>query len=127
MRYYERRGLVEPPARTPGGHRVYPAETVRQLRVIKTAQGLGFTLAEVADLLSAAGHRHGRGRDDGLHARAQVKLAEVEQKIDDLMVIRDTLRQAIDAGCDDLVACAATPGCPLPFAEIAEAGTNVGR
>jgi MerR family transcriptional regulator, mercuric resistance operon regulatory protein len=127
LRYYERRGLVERPTRTPGGHRVYPAETVLLLRVIKTAQRLGFTLAEVADLIAAATHRHGRRRDKGLHARARVKLAEVEQKIDDLVVIRDTLRQAIDAGCDDLVACAATVGCPLPFAELAEGSMDAGR
>ncbi|MFD4669750.1 hypothetical protein ACFWNN_08445 [Lentzea sp. NPDC058450] len=33
----------------------------------------------------------------------------------DLEVIRDTLRAAITAGCDDLVACSHTPACPLPF------------
>lgn len=43
---------------------------------------------------------------------------EVEQKIADLEVIRDTLRAAVAAGCDDLVACAASPGCPVPFVEL---------
>jgi DNA-binding transcriptional MerR regulator len=127
LRYYERRGLVERPGRTPGGHRMYPAETVLLLRVIKTAQRLGFTLAEVADLLATVTHRHGRGRAEGLHARARVKLAEVEQKIDDLVVIRDTLRQAVEAGCDDLVTCAGTQGCPLPFADPAEGSTSADR
>ena len=38
LRYYERRGLLQEPDRTLGGHRVYPAEAVTLLRVIKTAQ-----------------------------------------------------------------------------------------
>jgi DNA-binding transcriptional MerR regulator len=119
LRYYERRGLLAAPQRSLGGHRLYPDQTVTLLRVIKTAQRLGFTLDEVADLLDAGQHRHGRAREAGLAARAAAKLAEVEQRIADLLVIRDSLRSALDAGCDDLVTCAAQPGCPLPFAEIA--------
>ena len=117
LRYYERRGLLERPERTNGGHRVYPDETITLLRVIKTAQRLGFTLAEVADLLAAGAHHHGR-TDDGLRLRAEAKLAEIERKIADLTIIRESLRQAIDAGCDDVLACAASPGCPLPFSAL---------
>ena len=51
LRYYERRGLLTEPARSPGGHRLYPPETVTVVRVVKAAQRLGFTLDEVADLL----------------------------------------------------------------------------
>jgi MerR family mercuric resistance operon transcriptional regulator len=50
LRYYERRGLLAEPERTLGGHRLYPAEAVTVLRVIKAAKRLGFTLEEVADL-----------------------------------------------------------------------------
>lgn len=121
LRYYERRGLLAEPDRTLGGHRSYPPQTVTVLRVIKAAQRLGFTLDEVADLLAAGAHRHGhRQGAAGLQARTRAKLAEVEQKIADLVVIRDTLRQAVAAGCNDLITCAGTPGCPLPFAELAE-------
>ncbi len=88
LRYYERRGLLAAPDRTLGGHRVYPGEVVTLLRVIKTAQRLGFTLAEVADLLEAGAHHHGRRVDAGLQARAAAKLAEVDRKIADLKVIR---------------------------------------
>ncbi|MEU1684941.1 MerR family transcriptional regulator [Micromonospora sp. NPDC005707] len=119
LRYYERRGLLVSPRRSPGGHRLYPSDTVTLLRVIKTAQRLGFTLNEVADLLAAGRHRH-RRTDNGLQARATEKLAEVERKMADLTVIRDTLRAAISAGCDDLVACAGSACCPLPFTELAE-------
>ncbi|SCG42721.1 MerR family transcriptional regulator [Micromonospora humi] len=117
LRYYERRGLLDAPRRSPGGHRLYPAEAVTLLRVVKTAQRLGFTLAEVAELLDAGRHRHRRGT--GLRARAREKLAEVEQRLADLTVIRDTLRTAISAGCDDLISCADSSRCPLPFAELA--------
>jgi len=120
LRYYERRGLLAEPQRSLGAHRLYPAETVTVLRVIKAAQRLGFTLDEVADLLDAGRHRHGRRPDAGLRARAEAKLAEVQAKIADLEVIAATLRAAVDAGCDDLLACAGQACCPIPFATIAE-------
>ncbi|MDQ3717302.1 MAG: MerR family transcriptional regulator [Actinomycetota bacterium] len=120
LRYYERRGLIVEPDRSLGGHRLYPRETVQVLRVIKAAQRLGFTLAEVADLLAAGAHRHGRrAKDAGLRSRAEHKLAEVDGRIADLHVIRDTLQAAVAAGCDDLMTCAQSPCCPLPFNELA--------
>jgi len=118
LRYYERRGLIAEPGRTLGGHRLYPAEVVTVLRVIKTAQRLGFTLDEVADLLDTARHRHGQA-GAGLRARTREKLIEVEQRIADLEIIRATLSEAIKAGCDDLLTCAGAPCCPLPFTELA--------
>jgi hypothetical protein len=54
------------------------------------------------------------------------KLAEVEQKITDLRAVRETLTQAVDAGCDDLVACAASPCCPLPFSGLADGARDTG-
>ena len=120
LRYYERRGLLAEPDRGLGGHRVYPPEAITVLRVIKVAQRLGFSLAEVADLLDAGRHRHGARPDAGLHGRAAAKLVEMEQKIADLGVIRDTLRAALDAGCDDLLACAGSSCCPLPFADLTQ-------
>ncbi len=124
LRYYERRGLLAEPDRSPGGHRLYPAETVTVLRVIKAAQRLGFTLDEVADLLDVGRHHHPRpgrrrrARDAGLQDRAGEKLIEVEARIADLHTIRDTLVAALDAGCDDLVECARNDSCPIPFANL---------
>ena len=111
LRYYERRGLLAEPERTLGGHRVYPAETVTVLRVIKAAQRLGFSLREVAELIDVGTHRHGR-QPESLQSRAEQKLAEVDARIADLMVIRETLQAALAAGCDDLIACAHMPGWP---------------
>jgi DNA-binding transcriptional MerR regulator len=118
LRYYERRGLLAEPQRSPGGHRLYPPDSLTMLRVIKTAQRLGFTLEEVAELVDLGQHRHGRKPDTGLQTRAAAKLAEIEAKIADLQVIASTLRTAIDAGCDDLTACATNSCCPLPFADL---------
>ena len=116
LRYYERRGLLGEPERSPGGHRLYDDRAVQTLRIIKAAQRLGFTLDEVADLLEV-GRR--RGRHSGLQGRASEKLAEVEARIADLETIRTTLMAALDAGCDDLTVCSESPCCPLPFAELA--------
>ena len=125
LRYYERRGLLAEPDRTLGGHRLYPSEAVTVLRVIKAAQRLGFTLENVSELLEAGRHHHGRRAKDGLQARAAARLAEVEAKLADLAVIRDTLRAALDAGCEDLMTCAGSACCPLPFVELgAAAGTR---
>ncbi len=115
LRYYERRGLIEQPDRSPGGHRLYDERAVQTLRIIKAAQRLGFTLDEVADLIEV-GRR--RGRDSGLQVRAASKLLEVEARMADLAAIRDNLRAALDAGCDDLHQCASSDCCPLPFVEI---------
>ncbi|MBM7786566.1 DNA-binding transcriptional MerR regulator [Tenggerimyces flavus] len=119
LRYYERRGLLEQPRRSLGGHRLYSPEAVTVLRVIKAAQRLGFTLDEVIDLLHAAQIRHSPGDGDGLQERAAAKLVDVEARIADLTTIADTLRAAIAAGCDDLTTCAGEPDCPIPFATIA--------
>lgn len=119
LRYYERRGLLAEPCRSPGGHRLYPAEAVTTLRIIKTAQRLGFTLNEVAELVHLGTHRHAHGRgggrrpDSSLQRRATAKLAEIEAKIADLEEIAQGLRAALEAGCDDLATCATTPCCPL--------------
>lgn len=74
LRYYERRGLLDEPERTLGGHRLYAPEAVTVLRVIKAAQRLGFTLDDVTELLAAGRHHHGSRASNGLQARAAAKL-----------------------------------------------------
>ncbi|MFJ8298359.1 MerR family transcriptional regulator [Streptomyces sp. NPDC094447] len=123
--YYERRGLLAEPDRSPGGHRLYGEEAVTALRVIKAAQRLGFTLEEVAELLETGRHRHGRPVA-GLQERAAAKLAEVDAKIADLTTIRTALAAAVDAGCDDLTECASMPCCPIPFTDLAEENRHAG-
>ena len=45
-------------------------------------------------------------------------------QIADLQVIATTLRAALDAGCAELTTCAATPECPLPFADLATSAAD---
>jgi DNA-binding transcriptional MerR regulator len=119
LRYYERRGLISEPDRSPGGHRTYPADTVTLLAVIKSAQRLGFTLDEVAELLDTG--RHGHPTPD-LRERATAKLAEVDRRIHDLNTIRAALLRLIDARCDSLTNCSCTD-CPLPYADLVDGET----
>ncbi|MFF7943882.1 MerR family transcriptional regulator [Nocardia gamkensis] len=126
LRYYERRGLLAAPRRSLGGHRLYPEQSVTVLRVIKAAQRLGFTLDEVTELLAAT--RFGRrSADAGLQARAAAKLAEIDAKLAELTAVRDTLRAALAAGCDDLIACSENPCCPVPFAVTDSTGADRDR
>ncbi len=51
IRYYERRGLLEPATRSEAGYRVYGAEEVARLEFIKRAKLLGLTLKEIRELV----------------------------------------------------------------------------
>ncbi|MGC4940013.1 MerR family transcriptional regulator [Kribbella sp. DT2] len=97
LRYYERRGLLSQPPRTPGGYRDYPPSTVELLRFIKRAQELGFTLDEVAELL----HLDNGGPDacDAARALAEDRRADLEARIRDLQRIHDSLAELV-ATCD---------------------------
>jgi MerR family mercuric resistance operon transcriptional regulator len=110
LRYYERRGLLPEPQRTLGGHRQYPRDAVLRLAMIKSLQRLGFTLAEVAQLMRVGGRR-----DRNLRARADAKIAEVDRRIAELAEVRAALVHARDAGCRDLLDCIDNPACPLPL------------
>jgi len=52
LRYYERRGLLQPARRTAAGYRVYDRDSADRLLFIKRAQGFGFSLEEIRDLLA---------------------------------------------------------------------------
>ena len=59
LRFYERSGLLDRPARTEGGYRLYDAGALKTLEFIKRAQSLGFTLEEIKRIIaeSRAGQR----------------------------------------------------------------------
>ncbi|MFD1379705.1 MerR family transcriptional regulator [Fodinicurvata halophila] len=52
IRFYERRGLIAQPPKPESGYRTYPPDTMARIHFIRQAQEIGFSLAEVADLLS---------------------------------------------------------------------------
>jgi DNA-binding transcriptional MerR regulator len=111
LRYYERRGLLERPPRRPSGQREYPEAAVRLLRTIKAAQRLGFTLAEIEELIALSEHRRGTG---ALRRRAELKVAEVDARIGQLQQVREALLTVAAADCDSLTDCSCGLGGPLP-------------
>lgn len=89
VRFYERRGLIPEPPRTGGGQRTYPGRTADRIRFIKRAQEIGFTLAEIGDLLAL---RAGDGTsNEEVREKAAAKLAEIEEKMEALGEIREAL------------------------------------
>jgi MerR family copper efflux transcriptional regulator len=94
LRFYERRHLIVRPSKPPdGGFRRYPAETVERVRFIRQAQGLGFSLREIEELLSL---RADPATDCGqVRERAVVKLEDVERKIGELERLRRALKELI--------------------------------
>ena len=88
VRYYQRRGLLETPARDREIRR-YGSEDLRRLRFIRQAQAAGFTLEEIKELLDLdAGEDRARARE---LAGARVKA--LDQKIADLQQARDALKR----------------------------------
>jgi len=92
IRYYERLGLIARP-RAVSGYRVYPEETIRRLQFIKSAQRLGFSLKEVAELAGLA--RTGVTCDQ-MCSRVENKLREIDQHVRKLTALRNELAGLID-------------------------------
>jgi MerR family mercuric resistance operon transcriptional regulator len=97
LRYYERRGLLAEPPRSPAGYRDYPVSAVRVLRFVKRSQELGFTLAEVEELLSLA--EGGPDSCDRARSLARAHADELDRKIADLQRMRASLGELV-ATCE---------------------------
>lgn len=91
LRFYEKRGLVEPAGRN-GLRRTYHPDVLSRLDLVACARGAGFTIAEIARFLVAT------PSDDALRERMAAKAAELDDTIDRLTRMRDSLRHA--AACD---------------------------
>lgn len=97
VRYYERRGLIPQPPRSEAGYRQYPENVVGQIRFVKRAQGIGFSLSGVSELLAlqaAPGTSSAEIRE-----RAEAKLRDVEERSRDLETMRVALTELL-AKCD---------------------------
>jgi MerR family mercuric resistance operon transcriptional regulator len=93
IRFYQRRGLLAEPNRPHGGIRHYGPMDVARVRFVKSAQRLGFSLDEVAQLLKL---------DDGTHCReaaalASARLADVRARLNDLQRMESALSQLLEA------------------------------
>ena len=114
LRYYERRGLLRPAGRRAGGYREYAPDAAGLVRFIKRAQALGFTLAEVEELVRL--RRDARQPAAALAARevARAKMADIDERVRQLSALRGALAELIDA-CE--TSCTpdapAAAGCPI--------------
>jgi len=89
LRFYERSGLLDRPARTVGGYRLYGADALKTLEFIKRAQSLGFTLEEIKRIIaeSRAGHRPCAEVRETVRRR----LAELDQQMAQIRRYRNAL------------------------------------
>ena len=105
IRYYEKIGLLPPPPRTEGGHRLYPEGHLRRLVFIRRSRELGFTLDEIRNLLGLVAGGHACG---DVQNAALAHLTNIRQKIADLRRMERTLAETA-ARCEGGTA----PDCPI--------------
>jgi MerR family mercuric resistance operon transcriptional regulator len=79
IRYYEREKLLPEPPRLPSGYRIFPEQTVYRILFIKRAQELGFSLAEIRDLLSI--RIDAKKECSDVKRLAKAKIADIDEKI----------------------------------------------
>ncbi len=104
VRFYQRSGLIDEPARPASGYRTYSDDDVRRIRFIKRAQLLGFTLDEVANLVRLEGAKACASTRE----LAASKLAMVESKLSDLLAMQIALASMVgrcDSNADGLGCC----------------------
>lgn len=95
LRYYERRGLLDIAPRTPSGFREYADNALRQVRFIRRAQHLGFTLEEIRDLLAL--WTDASQSCLAVERRASATLERIEGKIADLRQMSEALAKYVSA------------------------------
>lgn len=95
VRYYERVGLLPPPARTPSGYRSYDRDAVDRLHFVQGAQRLGLTLKDIRELLAV--------RDTGVcpcepaEELLRRRLADLDAEMARLATLREQMVAMADA------------------------------
>ncbi|GIP56245.1 MerR family transcriptional regulator [Paenibacillus sp. FSL W8-0186] len=103
VRYYERRGLIVEPPRTKAGYRMYDESAVDDIRWIRQAQAIGFTLQEILYLKAM---RDGAASSEAeLRCHAQEKIAEIEKKIEQLQEMKSLLERAVSHSSESFATC----------------------
>jgi Cu(I)-responsive transcriptional regulator len=94
IRYYERIGLLPPPPRTSGNYRAYRRSHLERLSSIRRGRELGFSLGAVRDLLRLSDDR--KRSCAGIDELARTHLADVENKLVNLLELRRVLHDLVD-------------------------------
>lgn len=106
IRYYEQIGLIPPARRNASGYRVYSDKDVHRLHFVRQARDLGFSIAEISDLLDLWNDNDRHSAD--VKRLAQRHIADLRQKIEGLQNMADTLQALIDSCAGD-----DRPDCPI--------------
>ena len=94
LRHYERKGVLLPPPRSANGYRRYPVSALERVRLIRSSLAIGFTLDELARILSERDKGGSPCRE--VHGLAVKKLAELEEQIRSLTDFRKRLRLVVE-------------------------------
>ncbi len=106
IRYYEATALIPPADRRASGYRDYSDANVHELRFIRRARDLGFSVAEISELLGLWRDRARRSGDVKMLAGGHID--RLRSKIDDLQAMVDTLQTLAHACAGD-----DRPDCPI--------------
>lgn len=106
IRYYDEIGLVRPSARTDANYREYDEREINELRFIRRARSLGFSMAEITQLLSLWRDRQRPSRE--VKAIADRHLADLDARISEMQAMADTLRHLSHCCAGD-----DRPDCPI--------------
>jgi DNA-binding transcriptional MerR regulator len=90
LRHYERKRVLGTPVRSQSGYRHYPSEAVARVRLVRRALTIGFTLDELAGVLSE--RDRGGAPCQSVRTLVAERLAELETRLRDLTELRDELR-----------------------------------
>jgi len=93
LRHYERKGVLSRPRRSANGYREYPSSAVERVRMIQRALAVGFTLDELAPILSV--RDRGGAPCNEVRALAAAKLTAVNDRLDELVSMRDELQKLL--------------------------------
>jgi MerR family transcriptional regulator, copper efflux regulator len=119
IRFYEQSGLLPAPSRTPAGYRSYDQDAVSRLRFVRSAQALGLSLAEIADVLRIRDHQ---GPPCSYVAELlDTHIGVLDRHIDELTALRDELRARRPLGAaPDPARCQSDQVCYLIEGDVSE-------
>ena len=106
IRHYESVGLFPQAARTDSGYRQYGDREVNTLRFVRQARDLGFSIEQIRALLGLWQNRRRPSRQ--VKALAQAHIEELEQKLEELRLVKATLEHLVHCCHGD-----DRPDCPI--------------
>jgi MerR family transcriptional regulator, gold-responsive activator of gol and ges genes len=106
IRYYEDAGLIPPAVRAESGYRAYARNGVHRLGFIRRARDLGFSVAEIGELLSLCSDRARQSAD--AKRLAQARIVELEKRIESRREMAETLQELVSYCAGD-----ERPNCPI--------------